>query len=124
MRTLFSFLLFTTLAMAQGLNVKPPDGRPHYENILTSAMRGDIRVPASRKSGITWKRVYVRLPNGVNRKRAIVWIDNFTHPGPTPARTGEADWLKYDPRNVHLTAHYLVFDAPAGDHIFYAIGNR
>lgn len=85
----------------------------------------DFDCDASPPKCIVWKHMVRRLPaNNFNKNSMIVWIDNFSHPGPTVGRNGETDWLLYDPRHLRVTPRTISFDAPAGDHIFYAVGSR
>jgi hypothetical protein len=98
----------------------------------STSIRGDVVVPATKadrqrmKAGaVVWKHVYKPLPpNQFNPKRISVWIDNLTHPGPTTQRSGIPEWLDYDPRKLRVTTRSISFDAPAGDHIFYVVGDR
>jgi len=116
-----------------------------------NAIRGDVVVPLAKTERlalkhfqcdssqppmgkcIIWKHVVRRLPpNNFNKNSMMVWLYNFSHPGPTVervgatvvGRNGETDWLLYDPKHLRVTPRYLSFDAPAGDHIFYVVASR
>ncbi len=140
---LFFFLLVATIASGQTPTTpRPgPDPRPHAVQISGTLARGDVVVRMTKaerdqvKAGkIVWKRVVRALPpNTLDSKRFVVFIDNFSHPGPTVSstawgaplsRNGDPDWLLYDPRNLKVTRRYIRFDAPAGDHIFYVVAYR
>lgn len=135
MRTLrfWVFLLVASSTFAQKIPVKKDPAQIVSPALkTTSVIRGDVIVPIAKtdreqvKAGkIVWKRVVRRLPqNDFNPRRTTVWIENFSHPGPTLARAGEKDWLDHDPRRLRVTTRYIAFDAPAGDHIFYVVGAR
>lgn len=135
MRTasVFLSLLLASAASAQQIPTpKPATPRPSVTPVSGNSFRGDAVVPITKAERaqvaagkIVWKRVVRHLPpNSLDSKRLTVWIDNFSHPGPTLARKGQEDWLNYDPRRLRVTNRYIAFDAPAGDHIFYVVGSR
>jgi hypothetical protein len=134
---LFFLSLLTVASLrAQDASVVPPMHDPapvmHGTQVPSNAVRGDVTVPATKlerarmqQGMIIWKRVWVRLPmERFDRRGMRLWLDNMTHPGPTTARNGDPDWLKYDPRGIRWTPHGMVFYAVAGDHIFYVVGSR
>lgn len=130
------FVLFlTTSSVAAQIRPRPRASMPAAPKspAPSSAFRGDVIVPITkaehaqmaRTHKIIWKHIYRTLPpNQMDSKRMMAWIDNITHPGPTSARDGEKDWLDYDPRKLRVTSRYISFNAPAGDHIFYVVGER
>jgi hypothetical protein len=117
------------LAQAPMPTPKPYVYRPPQMHSSLPPVLGDVWVPITRaqrrEHRIIWRRIVRRLPqNNFDSKRLIIWIQDNTHPGPTLTRNGEKDWLRYDPRNVNATRWFISFDAVAGDHIFYEVGQK
>jgi hypothetical protein len=127
-------LIPVALAAQRTAPTGTPAPRPYvyHPPVMRSSLPtvvGDVLVPITKAQQashkIIWKHVVRPLPqNNFDSNRLIIWIQDNTHPGPTLTRNGEKDWLKYDPRNVNATRWFISFDAVAGDHIFYEVGQK
>lgn len=114
--------------LALSVNAQAP---PHVSQTPVSGrISGTVRVPSQHwvlifpRKVTGFQHVKVRLPKSFNPRLAAVWIEDIDHPISSPNRPGDAEWKKYDPRNVAVRAGALTFDAVSGDHISYTVGER